>query len=194
MTFLLTSFRGGSSRNSFATSKTRNWWCGHFQKFPYLILWVNVSLLPMATPAHLSRVPGSRPPAFPLGSWVIGSLGWGGSEKVSSPSLVNERSENSGLWESRGSQAERVHLCCWITATLGLCLLVRWLFVTLQTGAHQAPLSLQVRTLEWLPIPSPGNLSDPGIEPGSPSLQTDFFYYLSHQGSPAVKWTSLPNL
>ena len=33
--------------------------------------------------------------------------------------------------------------------------------------------------------PSPGDPSDPGIKPGSPALQTDFFYlYLSHKGSP----------
>ena len=28
----------------------------------------------------------------------------------------------------------------------------------------------QARVLEWLPFPSPGDLPDPGIEPGSPSL------------------------
>ena len=33
-----------------------------------------------------------------------------------------------------------------------------------------------------LPFPSPGHLPDPGIEPGSPRLQT--FYHLSHLGSP----------
>ena len=44
------------------------------------------------------------------------------------------------------------------------------LFVTLWTGAHQAPLSkeiLQARILEWLPCPPPGDLPDPGIEPVS---------------------------
>ena len=29
------------------------------------------------------------------------------------------------------------------------------------------------RILEWQPIPSPGDLSNPGIEPGSPALQMD---------------------
>ena len=33
-----------------------------------------------------------------------------------------------------------------------------------------------------LPFPSPGDLTDPGIEPGSPALQ--ILYCLSHQGSP----------
>ena len=31
----------------------------------------------------------------------------------------------------------------------------------------------QVRILEWLPFPTPGALSDLGIEPGSPALQAD---------------------
>ena len=32
---------------------------------------------------------------------------------------------------------------------------------------------LQARILEWLPFPSPGDLPDTGIEPGSPALQAD---------------------
>ena len=32
---------------------------------------------------------------------------------------------------------------------------------------------LQTRILEWVPFPSPGDLSDPGIEPGFPALQAD---------------------
>ena len=42
------------------------------------------------------------------------------------------------------------------------------------TVAHQAPLSmaiLQARILEWVAIPSSGDLPDPGIELGSPALQ-----------------------
>ena len=31
----------------------------------------------------------------------------------------------------------------------------------------------QAGLLEWLPIPSPGNLPNPGIEPMPPVLQTD---------------------
>ena len=33
-----------------------------------------------------------------------------------------------------------------------------------------------------LPFPTPGDLPDAGIEPGSPALQVDFL--LSHKGSP----------
>ena len=31
----------------------------------------------------------------------------------------------------------------------------------------------QARILEWVAVPSPGDLPDPGIEPGSPALQAD---------------------
>ena len=42
---------------------------------------------------------------------------------------------------------------------------------------------LQARVLEWVAIPSPGDLPDPGIEPASPTLQA-ISLPLSHQGSP----------
>ena len=50
------------------------------------------------------------------------------------------------------------------------------LFVTLWTVAYQAPLSMGFSKQEYwsgLPFPSPGDLPDPGIEPGSPALQAD---------------------
>ena len=40
----------------------------------------------------------------------------------------------------------------------------------------QAPLSMEFSRQEYgskLPFPSPGDLPDPGIEPGSPTLQTE---------------------
>ena len=42
--------------------------------------------------------------------------------------------------------------------------------------AYQAPLSMGFSRQEYwsgLPFPSPGDLPNPGIEPGSPALQTD---------------------
>ena len=45
---------------------------------------------------------------------------------------------------------------------------------------------LQESILEWLPFPSPGDLSDPGIEltsPATPALQVDSLP-LGHQGNP----------
>ena len=47
------------------------------------------------------------------------------------------------------------------------------LFVTPWTVAYQAPLPMGFSRQEYwgrLPFPSPGDLSDPGIEPGSPTL------------------------
>ena len=44
------------------------------------------------------------------------------------------------------------------------------------TVACQAPLSMRFSRQEYrsgLPFPSPGDLPDPGIEPGSPILQVD---------------------
>ena len=60
-----------------------------------------------------------------------------------------------------------------------------WLFETPWTVAHQAPLSLGLLGQEsWsgLPVPSPGDLPDPGIENAYPALQADSSS-LSHQGS-----------
>ena len=53
-----------------------------------------------------------------------------------------------------------------------LTLAIQW------TVAYQAPLSMGFSRQEYwsgLPYPSPGDLPNPGIEPGSPALQADFF-------------------
>ena len=50
------------------------------------------------------------------------------------------------------------------------------LFVTPWTVAHQAPLSMEFSKQEFcsgLPFPSPGDLPDSEVEPGSPALQAD---------------------
>ena len=50
------------------------------------------------------------------------------------------------------------------------------LFVTLWTVACQAPPSMgfsRQEHLSELPFPSPGDLPNPGIKPGSPALQAD---------------------
>ena len=50
------------------------------------------------------------------------------------------------------------------------------LFATPLTVACQAPLSMGFSRQEYwsgLPFPSPGDLPDPGLEPGSPALQAD---------------------
>ena len=58
------------------------------------------------------------------------------------------------------------------------------LFATPLTVAYQASLSMGFSRQEYwsgLPFPSPGDLPDLGIEPRSPTLQTDALP-LSHQG------------
>ena len=50
------------------------------------------------------------------------------------------------------------------------------LFLTPRTVAHQALPSMEFSRQEYwsgLPFPSPGDLPDPGIKPGSPTLQAD---------------------
>ena len=50
------------------------------------------------------------------------------------------------------------------------------LFAIPWTVAYQAPPSMGFSMQEYwsgLPLPSPGDLPDPGIEPGSPALQAD---------------------
>ena len=51
-----------------------------------------------------------------------------------------------------------------------------WLFATPWTVAYQAPPSMGFSRQEYwsgLPFPSPGDLPNPGIEPGSPAFQAD---------------------
>ena len=61
------------------------------------------------------------------------------------------------------------------------------LFVTPRTIACQPLWShgiLQARILEWAAFPSPGDLSNPGSESRSPTLQADS---LHHQGAPMTR-------
>ena len=67
-------------------------------------------------------------------------------------------------------------LCCWDTEVKWSLLSCVHLFATLWTIAYQAPLSMGFSRQEcWsgLPFTSPGDLPEPGIEPGSPELQAD---------------------
>ena len=70
-----------------------------------------------------------------------------------------------------------------------------WLCATPWTVAPQAPLSMGLSRQEYWsgePFPSPGDLPDPGIGPGSPALQADSL--LSEpQGKPILVLYPLPN-
>ena len=66
------------------------------------------------------------------------------------------------------------------------------LFATPWTVAYQAPPSMGFSRQEYwsgVPLPSPGGLPDPGIEPGSPEFQADAL-----TSEPPVAWNTLPNL
>ena len=54
------------------------------------------------------------------------------------------------------------------------------LFATPWTVAYQAPPSMGFSRQEYwsgLPFPSPGDLLDPEIEPGSPAFKVDYFFF-----------------
>ena len=62
------------------------------------------------------------------------------------------------------------------------------LFAILWTVVYQAPLSMGISRQEYLsglPFPSPEDLPDPGIEPGSSALQADSLLP-EPQGSPKL--------
>ena len=66
------------------------------------------------------------------------------------------------------------------------------LFVTLWTVAHQATPSMGFSRQEYwsgLPVPSPGDLPDPGTKPRSPALRAD-----SLTSEPSGKYMEVLNL
>ena len=70
------------------------------------------------------------------------------------------------------------------------------LFATPWTVAHQAPPSIEFSRQEYwsgVPLPSPGDLPDPGIKPGSPTLLVDIritFCFGLWMQSETRKWPS----
>ena len=75
--------------------------------------------------------------------------------------------------KSKGSLVCDVENMC---VCLGVSRLVVSDLATLWTIACQAPLSMEFSRQEYwsgLPFPSPEDLRDTGIEPGSPALQAD---------------------
>ena len=84
-----------------------------------------------------------------------------------------------------------VVIILWVYVVIVVCesLSCVWLFATPWTVARQSPLSIEFSRQEYwsrLSLPSPGNLPNPGTEPGSASLQAD-----SLPSEPSGKWTSI---
>ena len=79
--------------------------------------------------------------------------------------------DGENLWPPKQMSYSQIQVngnCCCFPLS---CIL---LFVTPCTLAHQAPLSMDFPRQEYwsgLPFPSPGDLPNPEIEPGSPTLQ-----------------------
>ena len=61
-------------------------------------------------------------------------------------------------------------------------LVAQWCPTLCDPMVCQALLSMGFSRQEYwsgLPVPSPGNLPDPGIKTGSPTLQAGFFFFLT---------------
>ena len=82
-------------------------------------------------------------------------------------------------FQNLSSSSNSIFLICLLENSSSLCLLSRvWLFVTPWTIACQTPLSRGFFRQEYwngLPFPTPGDLSNPGIKPGSSALAGGFF-------------------
>ena len=108
--------------------------------------------------------------------------------KSEPPSTVSQ--ERNPLLKIKRNKSELLALSFQMSKSSLLLLLSLFsrvcLCVTPWTIAHQAPLSMGFsRPGYWsgLSFPFPGDLPNPGIEPGSSALQADSLL-LSHQGSP----------
>ena len=67
-----------------------------------------------------------------------------------------------------------------------------WLFATPWTVTLQAPLSMGLYRQEYwsgMPLPSPGDLPNPGTEPASPALQADFLLSKPSGKPPVIQFS-----
>ena len=110
-------------------------------------------------------------------------------------------------WDHDGKQPAHLHSFCahivplllftFSVSVLSHCSHV-WLFATLWTEAHQAPLSMKFSRQDYgsgLPCPPPGHLPHPGVEPESvtlPALAGQILYHECHLGAPlSVQFSSV---
>ena len=83
-----------------------------------------------------------------------------------------------GIFPTQGSNPCLLHwqVNSWPLSYQCVCSVLSDSFATPRTIAHEVPLSMEFSRQEYcsgLPLPSPGDLPHPGIEPGSPVLQAD---------------------
>ena len=81
-------------------------------------------------------------------------------------------------YEKVNNKRTKISLQTLYSFVLVLCLVTQWCptLCNKLTVAHQAPLSMQIfqaRILDWVAMPYPRGLPNPGIEPRSPTLQVD---------------------
>ena len=82
-----------------------------------------------------------------------------------------------------------VYSVCELLNTYDVCPFLHVTYYDPMDCTHQAPLSMGFFRQEYwsgLPFPSPGDLPDPGIKPGSPALQADFLP-TELQGKPGTR-------
>ena len=102
----------------------------------------------------------------PVQKWEKWDLEGPGSVSETAQQLYGEAREHSGLRT----------LCCNLPSAQSFSSV--WLLANPRTEACQAPLSIGLSRQEYwsgLPLPSPGDLPDPGIKPASPALAGKFF-------------------
>ena len=139
-----------------------------------------------------------NPPAMQetrFDSWV-GKIPWRRDRQATHSRIFAWRIpwiEDPGRLQSMELQRVR-HYCA--TSTLHKCVLCHSVvsdsFATPWTVVCQTPLSMGFSRQEYWsrePLPSPGDLPNPGIKPRSPALQahSQILYHLSHKGSPTGK-------
>ena len=81
-------------------------------------------------------------------------------------------------YEKVNNKRTKISLQTLYSFVLVLCLVTQWCptLCNKLTVAHQAPLSMQIfqaRILDWVAMPYPRGLPNPGIEPRCPTLQAD---------------------
>ena len=108
---------------------------------------------------------------FPYFSHLLGSAMWFGKGNLGSRLLVTVSNLKKFKFPNNERCRHRLYIICNKVKSLSHV----QLFVTPWTIAYQAPPSMGFSRQEYwsgLPFP-PGDLPDPGIEPGSPTFQAD---------------------